>query len=447
MTVKSAIKAALPFIKTNNYAKAQQIMDGECTEEQFIENIAPSYFTRHVIEFIGSFKSPDWFVALDKLPVNSMADFIHYTNQHKIDLTQKKEHISLGENLMNKIFQTDVYSRYSFIEMLDKSMVNDYLLKNNYQNLNRLLAARYGYSDNPDWSNGIPFIKSFFTPDVIKSDLFQGIFTTPNNLSKSLLALSNQQFQYALTSLGDILTPETVNTLKSTHYVKAPFTNIDQGVSKETLKEIKQMLTHDTFKPKLELLNKDFHEVLEKGHRNALLPERVEILKIFIEKGLVSLDKLNSPTDRQYSPILARYLKHSLIESNKEHNFIDNVSKVVAQIPELEAAGFILAMKDSIKKEIEKLFNTNIDTHRGFNRGDIADDIEKLSYELRIPPNMLERLVDFFDKRYNYKPEPTPRSEAKETLKTQWAELMQRVVIIPDPENKETVTVTAKVKP
>ena len=446
MTAKSAIKAALPFIKTNNYAKVQQILDGECTEAQFIENVAPSYFTRHVIEFIGSFKSPDWFAALDKLPVNSMADFIHYTKQHKIDLSQQKDGISFGEALMNRIFQTDSYSRYSFIEMLDKPMVNDYLLKDNYQNFIRFLSSRPGYIDNPDWYSGVPFIKRFFSPDVIKSDLFQGIFTTPNDLSKSLLKLGNEQFQYTLTSLSDLLTPDTVNTLKSTHYMKAPFTNIEHGVSKENLKEIKQMLTHDTFKPNLELLNKDFYEVLEKGHRNALIPERVDILKLFIKKGFVSLDKLNSPPDVQYAPILTRYLKHSLISLDKDRNFTENATKLLAQIPELEAAGFMLAMKEGMKKEIEQLFNTNIDmkySHGGFKRGDMIDDIERLSYELRIHPDMLERLVDFFDNRYNYKPEPTPLSEAKETLKTQWAELMQRVVIIP--ENKETAT--AKVKP
>lgn len=476
MTIKTAVKAAQPYIKENNYDKVWKIFEGEVTEESFINNLIDANSSNHSnaqmteanLKFIASFQNSQWdrLVKDIRMGREQLLQFV----QQNVDLTQKNDQgVMLGETILN--LRQDPY-----LEKILKNMKFDWLYDDFIQSdesvVERLINSTpdiqhdnyYNYYNPGMFTYQI--IKGALTqPELLNNTKYQNLFSTPSVMTHALTMSANQMVendQFLPANLKPGVRDNLIDTALLCSMVSS---SSNKKSSEKTIPVIAEKCKNRNFNPDVSLLRPDYYQALMNGILSVAKSEEVANIIALIDLGIldkellntqrvnVKKDSYNNVQQKQIAPYLATFIdmredgfygmwsRHS--KANEDINYYNQTLDFVSL---MEEKGLILTMTEKKKSSLDEKFKRTMkeiaheyDYFMGFGSGSgrmkMDNELIELSYRLHMPPPILAELVDFFDKRYGFTPEKKleqgkDKMTLVDELKDRWAGVMNRVQIV-----------------
>lgn len=413
------INQAITYINEGKFQEANATLEKEnLTQSDLLKQIYKKSYTSNLIDFL-EITPKNVHSIMENVASKEMSGAVEVLKSKKIDFLKIDKN---GISLIQHILQISLENDENFIEVLIKlgaDLVKEDFKKNSNPNFFIKMFSPYNNQDS-DYYLQMLELKS---PEVINSQGFKNIFQENNIVMnyifnqdshgtklqklKSLMDVSNYK-EFASTMFMVFLTQgsQKINE-KLYNDIVSLIDNNELCVNEKLLenKKIKvENIYHLDSKLIVKLLQK---EIISLDDINKVIPGKITL---FSDKLDVNLE--NWHRSRQDFKTTEDWLKKLPEYLNKLQSLIDaGIEPVVAD--------YYNKGRENLNKKFNRILNYASD-HRfteyiteGFDSKD--PELKKLCYDLHMPGFVVEKLVDFFDKRYNH-PVNQERLQREKTL-------------------------------
>jgi len=439
MTIKTAIKASMPYIKEGNYDKVWKILDGETDEAGFISHISPANINKHTLKFIATFERPDWFAIMDKT-VQKMPDLMHFFKTHEIDIHQKNDKgMTLANIFLEKVIID--YNLYDLLYNLDESWLRKDFI-NHHDSILKQVSTRLikeNYNEHEDWQLMNFLDRMLIHPEVRASESYVNLFKENN--------------RYAMRQIRDennivSMLPDNLDIHEKNRYESSSLLNkfLRHGLSiKDTRTEsiitrINKKLEENSFNPDMNLLPRDTKKLIKMASFEE--PEALSFFKILAEKNIFPLSHANE-------------LKHPNFFDNQETWLVNVVNHRIDYYPARsenklskmqETLDIVLALKEmGFEVKMDKAAFNNlkyrIDSHMDYceiwdkPKEDYSIEIQNLAEGLGLPLAFIPNAIEFVDKNQENKYQSMEEKliafkEFEKSIKNRWDTFMNEAQVV-----------------
>lgn len=435
---KSVMKAAITLVNSGCFNEAKEIMKNNIDEKMFIENITKSQYSINIMNFISEFKNPDWHAYVSKIDEKNALDFIHFANINKLDVLRVNQYNNTVIDTI--LLNCDLEGRIKVLESIDRKKINDIFINpKTYPNI--LKWCDHSYNERVNNSCIRIFhtlIEKLNTPEVLASENYKRFMTESNPFTKSLVSVEINDYQInKLFERYPQFFKDVEQEIIATRVI-GQLTNNTFTKNQLELDSLYKSIENDTFKPNLSLFNENMQQNIANGKFAIENSSVFSILTKILKKKILPIEKYNNPDDKTYT-FFERFVINNFPNKSVNDKNIPDIMKIIDEAKSLQDLGIekkcVIWNKENITNLLDKSFQNNYDRS-------IDDDVSQISNKLHIPPQLIQELVNFLDKRYNFMPNQKAEiNTAKELMKNMWNDLMSEVVFTQDieEENKRKI--------
>lgn len=430
------------YIRNKEYEKAKKMLkeDGFFNSEaEFLANLKNNHFKTSVFEFIKTFENPSWEKLIDVMESSKIKSYLNFLNKEKIEIDISKNNWSFVKHICSHVYDPEQSTALNeFFSYQQENINRAFLDSQKAQEILKIAVPR--------------FIEKYLTSkEVVNSQAYQAYLLSERYLN----SFANSHFTelFDLKSLPANMEEQTKNMIASNHAIAKLNISRYETVQKQE-KDFNDLLNNPKFAPDFSLLPQKITDNFKSGNFSALKKgytyktNVLSLLKTLIENNFIQIEDLNNYVGEN-TPFAGRLLKARLNAYESKDNMNNNLDKLYNEFAELKALGIQFNIDENILKDVKDRKNRleelkkHHDFYGRYDRGDFSKEIYELSRETRIPPHILEPLIDFFDKRYGHKLENVVQEEKVEDI--QWNDFLASFKVTKK-ELQEEVKATLKMK-
>jgi hypothetical protein len=438
----SAVKRSIELASLGAFEEARKPMGKEFTEDVFLANITVGRYNTNLFNFVQEFKNPDWHTYVKSMNAKTAPDFFHLAKKNNIDLLQQN---SDGKTIVDVILGNCSFPDQGIIlEALDADVVvKAFLDQKTSQRILRWFNNALYYSQNHynNYKESEPstvdtIINKINTPEVLVSENYKKLFEEKGGIIDYLINHATVSGISNLINKNPNFFGEYAKVIMDTKLIKK--LHHPNSIDKNLEEAFEKVLEEKSFKPNLNFLDDGWKGAIVSGNFNMQIDSKEYLtLKKLLANGLLETEKYNNPDERYYT-VFERFLVANLENARFSPTDIPKVLEIIEEAEKLSQLGIekkcVMKSSEGINELLENAFKRN-------NRFSVDADIDELAWKLRLPPPLLQDLVDFFDKRYNYSPENKNGVDPeKEKMQQAWNNLMSQITFTKDlQQEKKTI--------
>lgn len=463
---KNFNEVALSFIEEGKFEEAKKVLEkAQISNSSLLKN--SNQYSAKLLDFLG-YKNVNLHDFLPKLTSKELSQSILSLKKQGVDLTQKDEN---GQSLVQLVIKSHPVKKEMnlILKSLGAELIEEDFKKNAtstfFNEMLDMVKKSYHYQEN-EYFDTIDFKK----PEIKNSQGFYNVFKQNSQIvtffyndyqDKNVEIFKSITGQDSL-EYKEIMTSVLLHALKNN--------NFEGWNTKEARKLVKEqgLFINENLLPNIE----DRQKFVDNCYR--VLINTPEILSQMIEKDLITINELNEVGEKSNN-IYSRHLNYVLDSIDFREKENRDILSQYKKLPEklhmtlekmnvLENLGIKPVIFDDKKKEklknkletILERFEDRLDYDEGLNnfkRGNVDREVDKLSYELHMPPFVVEKLIDFFDKRYGHpmNPEKAKINEEKDFYKNEtkkiFNDFLDKIDFVNEPFVKQVLDNNTTSKP
>jgi hypothetical protein len=404
MTVKTAIKASMPYIKEGNYEKVWKILDGETDEAGFISHISPANINKHTLKFIATFEQPDWFAIMDKT-VQKMPDLMHFFKTADIQMHKKNEG---GETLACMFVKKIIldYNLYDLLYNLDEAWLRKDFIANPDSILKQVSSQliKENKNEHEDWRLMNFLNKAFNHPEVRQSENYANLFKENSLYAKKQVNEEN--------SIVSIL-PEKLDKNEKDRYESSNLLNnflmyrlsIEDKRTQAMVASIQQKLDDDSFNPDMNLLSKQAKKLFKMACFEE--PEVIAFVKKLTEKNIINLQDANELKHPNFfgnqETWLLNVINHRIdYYPARSENKLSEMDMTLDIAEKLKEMGFEAKMDKAAYSNLQYRIESHMDYCEVWSepKNKYSSEIEALAEKLKLPLAFIPDAIEFINKKH-----------------------------------------------
>lgn len=439
MTIKTAIKASMPYIKEGNYDKVWKILDGETDEAGFISHISPANINKHTLKFISTFKQPDWFAIMDKT-VQKMPDLMHFFKSENVDMHQKNEKgTTLASSFIEKIIID--YNLYDLLYNLDESWLRKDFIEHSDSILKQVSSRliKENYNEHEDWQLMNFLGRMFNNPEVRASESYANLF--------------KENSRYAMRQIRDennivSVLPDNLDSNEKDRYESSSVLNKFLGHRlslKDTRTEsvfirINQKLEENSFTPDMTLLPRETRKRIKTAAFEE--PETLAFFKVLTEKNIFDISHANELKHPNFfgnqESWLVNVVNHRMdYYPARSENKLSEMQTTLDIVDALKEMGFEVKMDKAAFSNLKYRIDSHMEYCEVFAqpKEGYSSEVESLAEKLGLPLAFIPDAIEFIDNTQKNKYQSVEEKlvafkEFENSIKTRWDAFMNEAQVL-----------------
>lgn len=306
-----------------------------------------------------------------------------------------------------------------------------------------------------------PIFSALNTENIKQSNQYHNLFVTSNPFSNALYQLSEHAFNNFIQQEKEFIGDK--KDIIISNYIINNLANKKNSISNKLYTLANTMIKNKQFKPEFEKVDvfSCYNEsILSLGYfEYGLVNTKIDSLSYELLKEILTLkldtfnfNSLNTFNLKFYT-LYERFLCTNLTKDNYLNQDMPErvvkLQQIIEESKKLQEIGVELCISNkSTIENFNKMFEDiiNPEKHYSYNGVFIDEDVKNLCYQLNLPHQIVQPLVEFLDKRYNYNENKVNIEEKSlQELREEWKKLVSQITVLSAPVVDEKTNVKNKI--